>query len=78
MKRMYIAQRQTTRYLANQMIRVGAPAVLECFAIPVDNQAPMPSTFREKERNYANSNLLLDRSDGKCCILLKYVSLINA
>lgn len=62
---MYTSQRQTTRYLTSQMVRAGAPAVAECFEILVDNKAPTPSTFREKERNYAQSNLLLDRTDCK-------------
>ena len=65
LERAYTGQRQTTRYLASQMARVGPDEVSKCFELPIDNRAPTPQTFHQKERSYAQSNLLLDRADGE-------------
>ena len=64
LERAYKGQRRTTRYLASQMARLGAPAVKQCLQVPVDNQAPTALTFRDKEEAFARSGLLLHRAEG--------------
>ena len=65
MERLYKEQRQTSRYLANQMVRLGPAVVKECLIDhPVDDQAPTPETFRAKEKAFSTSGLILDR--GSC------------
>ncbi|TFK77926.1 hypothetical protein K466DRAFT_444733, partial [Polyporus arcularius HHB13444] len=59
----HVAQRQSTRYFASLSVRAGAATVNEWLQIPIDDQAPTPNTFRQKEEDFPESALLLNRED---------------
>ncbi len=59
----HVAQRQSTRYFASLSARAGAATVNEWLQIPIDDQAPTPNTFRQKEEDFPESALLLNRED---------------
>lgn len=56
-------QRKTTRFFANLTVHAGPAKVESWLQIKVDDDAPTPTTFRKKTKEYAKSVYLLNRAE---------------